>query len=99
MSHASGKIGSEGAIIDIRVGVPIARERMLRRHSMPVPDPIAIKAVLDTGAHRSGIDVAVFPTLELEGAVDVESVRTSSSFGEDSAATTPPGFRPRCCNG
>jgi hypothetical protein len=79
MSRVSRSITEEGALVDVVVTIFGARRRQLRKHGLTEPPPQFIKAQLDTGAHRSGIDRKVFELLELRGEVDAEDVRTSST--------------------
>ncbi len=46
MSDTARNICSEGALIDVCIGVPIARERVLLRHGMLVPHPLKIKLTM-----------------------------------------------------
>jgi hypothetical protein len=47
-----------------------------------VPQPAVIKAQLDTGAHRTGIDRRIFEQLELWGEIDTEYILTGSTEEE-----------------
>ena len=70
---------------------------------MRIPPPVPVLAQIDTGTHRSGIDVRVLRDLELDGEVDIENVFTSSTADEphpcpvylaDLTLVSPGGNRP-----
>jgi hypothetical protein len=69
----------EGALVDLRIGVPVARPNNLTRLKMPVPAPVQVLAQVDTGTHRSGVDGRVLRQLGPDGPVDIENVFTSST--------------------
>jgi hypothetical protein len=79
MSHISGSIGPEGALIEVEVAVHTARERVLRKNNLPVPSPMTIKAQIDTGTYCSGVDKRIFLALGLWGEIDKEEILTSST--------------------
>jgi hypothetical protein len=82
MPILTGKISDEGPLVDVMVSVPTARRMVLERLQLPVPEPVRIKAVLDTGASISGVDPGVLETLELAGEVDIMYVHTPSTFDD-----------------
>ena len=78
MPIVKGTIDWEG-LVEVLVGVPVARKSNLLRLQMAVPPPILILAQIDTGAYRSGIDEGVLRNLGLDGEVDIEEIFTSST--------------------
>ena len=75
-------ISWEGALAEVVIRVGRARQRILQRNKMPVPSPVVIKAQIDTGSHRCGLDLSVLQALQLPGEVDIEPVFTAST-GEE----------------
>ncbi len=82
MPVVSDKIGDEGALVSVRIGVPRARQKALERNDLPVPPSLVCLAVVDTGAYLSGVDVGILEALELPGEVDLVAVRTASTTDE-----------------
>jgi hypothetical protein len=82
MSHITRSIGREGALVEVVVEVFTARRRTLEHTGLTIPEPAVIKAQLDTGAHRTGVDRAVLAALELRGEIDIEPILTSSTDDE-----------------
>lgn len=79
MSLASIEIGPEGALVEIAVEVFTARANALRRLGQPVPGPQWVKAQIDTGAYRTGLDRRIFEALGIGGEIDTEDIRTVST--------------------
>ncbi|HEY1376091.1 MAG TPA: hypothetical protein VGF55_04825 [Gemmataceae bacterium] len=46
-------------------GVSGARRQLLERHSFPVPDPVPVRAVIDTGSAVTAISPRVFTALDI----------------------------------
>lgn len=65
MPYLSGPFTRGGAVLDVLVGVPTARAALLRRHSFPVPEPLPVRALIDTGSSVSGFAPRVFSALDL----------------------------------
>ena len=79
MSHVSRNLSPDGALVDVRIGVITARRHALISTGLPIPAPIVIKAQIDTGAYRSGIDSGILRQLELWGPIDREEYYSSST--------------------
>jgi hypothetical protein len=60
-----GRISPAGAVIDVLVGVSPRREQLLLKHMFKVPDPVAVRAQIDTGANVSGFAGRVFAALDV----------------------------------
>ena len=54
MPLLTGPLTPGGAIIDVLVGVSRPRLALLLKHQFPVPVPVHVRAVIDTGASVSG---------------------------------------------
>jgi hypothetical protein len=69
MPLLKGSLGPDGALVDLLVGLSRPEVRRRRLAGNPVPAPIAIRALLDTGAECTCIDPqALTPlTLPLKG--------------------------------
>jgi hypothetical protein len=65
MPLLKGTIEPGGAIIDVLVGVSKPRRRLLEKHGFPVPYPVHVRALIDTGAHMSGFAPRVFKELSV----------------------------------
>ncbi len=65
MPILNGQIVRAGAIIDVFVGVSRKRERLLQKHGFPIPQPIGVRALIDTGADVSGAAPQLFTALDL----------------------------------
>jgi len=87
MPYITGKIEPGGAIVDVLFGVPHLRAELLRRSGFTVPEPVHIRALIDTGATLTGVSPKVLTALDLRP-FDQISVYTSS---------TPPGS-PHFCD-
>ncbi len=81
MSHVSHKLTTDGALEEVRIGIFAARRNALIRTGLPIPNSIAVKAQLDTGAYRSGIDAKILRQLELWEPIDREEYYSSSTDG------------------
>jgi hypothetical protein len=58
-----GDILTEGPVIDVMVGVSQPRWRLLQENNLPVPKPVTVRALIDTGASISGFSPRVFTDL------------------------------------
>ena len=65
MSLIRGAITTEGATIDMLVGVSNTRRAVLLRNHLPVPAEVAVRAQLDTGSFTTCIMPEVFQKLGL----------------------------------
>lgn len=63
MSIVSGSVDALGAAVDVLIGVSRNREAVLRKVGLPVPSPIALRLLIDTGSYATGLSAAVFPRL------------------------------------
>lgn len=69
---------ASGPLVDIRVLVGLPVEQALQRAGAPVPSPVAVKAMIDTGATASVIDPNTARLLGLQP-VGVVAINTPSS--------------------
>lgn len=65
MPYVNGSLTRGWAILDVLVGVAAPRRALLVKHNFPVPQPIGVRALLDTGASLSGFAPRVFRELDL----------------------------------
>jgi hypothetical protein len=73
--HETLPFHSEGAIVDLLIGVSQPRRERLIRNQFPIPAKIRVKAQIDTGAEISAINEAILAPLELP-VLDTRPVRT-----------------------
>ena len=62
MPHFTLAYGPLGPLIDAFVGVREPRLKALQAANQPLPQPVIIKALVDTGASHSAIDPAILTT-------------------------------------
>jgi hypothetical protein len=65
MPLLTGPLLSAGAVIDVLIGVSRPRRALLVKHQFPVPAPVHVRALIDTGASVSGFAPRVFTGLDL----------------------------------
>jgi predicted aspartyl protease len=65
MPHLTLQIASGGPLVDIQVGVSEEREDALLKAGLPVPNPVQIRALIDTGASCTCIDPSALQSLGL----------------------------------
>ena len=82
MPLVSGPITPHGAIIDILSGVRQTRMHFLEAKGLPVPEPVPVRAVIDTGAAISGITSKVFCLLNIEPVAKIHVVTPSTPIDE-----------------
>lgn len=63
MPHLTAQITVGGPMLDIRIGVSDARAHALRKSGQPVPPPVPIRGLIDTGASSSAVDPSVLTAL------------------------------------
>lgn len=81
MPYLSGKIELAGAIVDVLVSPSRARLALLKKHSFPIPQPIHVRALLDTGSFLSGFHPRVFDALDLQSFDQIEICTPSTPVG------------------
>jgi hypothetical protein len=67
-----GDISSDGPVIDIMVDVSRPRRRLLEKMNTPVPKPVHVRALIDTGSTTSGFSPRVFAELKIDPVDKVE---------------------------
>ncbi len=67
-----------GPLVDMRIGVGTPVEEALKKAGREVPEPVAAKAMIDTGATASVIQPALARQLDLQP-VGIVSISTPSS--------------------
>ena len=78
MSIVTGAIGPAGVVIDVQVSVSDPRRAMLQKHGLPEPQPVFVRAVIDTGSSVTGFAPRVFDALCI-GAIDRIKILTPST--------------------
>lgn len=66
MPTISGALTDHGAVICVLVGVSTPRRQALERVGLPVPQPVAVRAQIDTGSYVTGFLREVFTDLQIE---------------------------------
>ena len=54
-----------GLILNVHLGVSAAFQQTLNKNNLPIPRPIAVKGILDTGASCTCIDPSIISSLAL----------------------------------
>jgi hypothetical protein len=78
------------AMLPVELTVPAARVRALHQAGLPVPPPLRVSALLDTGASRTCIDPQVRRTL---GLVAYSSAAISTPSSRGAAAAQQPLYK------
>src|SRR5437016_3015750 len=78
MPVVSQDLSDLGAVIDLLVGVSAPRREKLERVGFAVPEPVRIRALIDTGSHVTGFDPSVFQALDITS-IGFFRVRTAST--------------------
>jgi hypothetical protein len=78
MPLITGSITAHGAVTDAFVGVCGQRQRLLVKHGFPIPPPIPVRALIDTGASVSGCTADVFARLDLKPIAQVDLLTPST---------------------
>lgn len=65
MPIVSGPLTGDWAIVDVLVSASRRRQGLLRRNGFPVPEPVHVRALLDTGSTMSGFAPRLFAALDL----------------------------------
>ncbi|MBL8230603.1 MAG: aspartyl protease family protein [Bryobacterales bacterium] len=87
MPHLTLPISTSGPVVDVVISVSSARREALIAANMPVPQPVPIRALVDTGASGTCIDAGVMRSLQLSptGAIPIH---TPSTGGQPHQANT-----------
>lgn len=81
MPILSGSLEPAGAIVDVLVSPSRVRVSLLKKHSLPIPKPVHIRALLDTGSFLSGFHPRVFQILDLQPHDEIEICTPSTVAG------------------
>jgi predicted aspartyl protease len=81
MPHLTLQISSLGPLVDIAIGVSQARAEALRKNSLPVPTPLHLRALVDTGASITCVDPSILQQLNLTptGAIAIHTPSTGNA--------------------
>jgi|SRR5882724_3465802 len=63
MPHLTLQISAGGPVLELYVGVSNPRSDALKAAGQPVPPPVMVRGLLDTGASCTGVDPAVLTGL------------------------------------
>ena len=63
MPHLTLQISANGPIVELFVGVSAPRAEALKKANRPVPSPIMIRGLIDTGASCTSLDPSVLSAL------------------------------------
>jgi hypothetical protein len=81
MPHLTLPISPGGPLIDILVGVSVPRQEALLNAGLPVPPPLPVRALIDTGASCSSIDPSILTALEVTSTGSVPVFTPSTKPG------------------
>lgn len=81
MPHFTLTISPQGPLLNATVGVSQARQKALFEASQPIPNPVSIQAIIDTGATLTCLDLSVLQTLGLSptGTAEINTPSTGIS--------------------
>jgi hypothetical protein len=65
MAHFTLQVSPDGPIVTAAVGVSIPRTVALKEAGLPIPPPVMIRGLLDTGASGTAVDPIVLTQLGL----------------------------------
>jgi hypothetical protein len=63
--HVTVQIAPGGPLLDFRIGVSQARAQALQQSGLPIPQPLQIRGLVDTGASCSCVDPSALQGLGL----------------------------------
>lgn len=66
MPILSGRITEIGAVVDVVVDISRKHKLSITKNGTATPDAVAVRAIIDTGAHLSGFSPRLFKKLDLE---------------------------------
>ena len=66
MPELTGPLTPQGAVLDILIGLSAADVRRLRLALQPIPQPLSLQALIDTGASHTSVDAKAFQPLGLQ---------------------------------
>ncbi|MBI4660696.1 MAG: hypothetical protein HY735_17810 [Verrucomicrobia bacterium] len=80
MPHVSLIISPAGPLIDFWIGVSVPRSAALQKAGQPVPNPILIRGLIDTGASCTNVDPTILSQLGVvsTGSVPVHTPSTKA---------------------
>lgn len=81
MPHLTLQISALGPLVDIVVGVSQARAEALQRTKLPIPPPLSLRALVDTGAGCTCVDPSILQQLNLTptGAIAIHTPSTGNA--------------------
>lgn len=81
MPHFTLQVSSNGPVLTAVVAASQARAAALKAAGQPIPTPVPIRALIDTGASCTCVDPSVLKTLNLTptGSVSVNTPSTGAS--------------------
>jgi hypothetical protein len=83
MPHLTLPFSAQGPLVDFYVAVSGPKEELLKRAGQPVPNPVLIRGLIDTGAACTCLDPAVIAQLALP-VRGVAALHTPSTRGTPS---------------
>lgn len=74
-------ISANGPVLDVSIGVSRPRAEALQKANEPVPDPIRVRGLIDTGASGTCIDPSIIVALKLPptGVANISTPSTGQS--------------------
>src|SRR5690242_9719082 len=80
MPYQTLPLGTHDAVVELLVGVNVARRDNLTRSGFPVPPRRRVRAQVDTGTSFTAIDASVLASFGI-GSTEVIEIRTPSPTG------------------
>ena len=81
MPHFHLSHGAIGPLIDVWIAPSAVRQRALQLEGKPIPNPVLAKALIDTGASHTVVDIGIITQLDLAptGTMDVITPSTGAT--------------------
>ena len=67
MPHLTLQVSANGPVVDLLIGVSKPLADVLQKNGKPIPQPIQIRGLIDTGASGTCIDLQVLHAINAKG--------------------------------
>jgi hypothetical protein len=80
MPHLTLPISFGGPLVDVLMGVSVPRQHALTKAKLPVPAPLIVRALIDTGASCTVVDCSILKALGVvsTGVIPIHTPSTKS---------------------
>src|SRR4051794_39241617 len=82
----TGPITAAGPVIELLVGVSEPRRRVMERNGFQVPEPVPVRALIDTGSAVTGFTASIFAALGLTPVGNIPISTPSTPVGSPHSA-------------